>query len=279
MTAKAGSQSIAAGLIGTTFGIGLSSSIVYLSPDITNVSYYYLMGFSILAMVHQGCTYRSLQEVPIPHLNRHRLDIVLAHYLETDHVMSPMEVAPFDLPSLRRALQPHVDVFTASSSRSWLSIGSPLTDICGDSKEMEQLLLNATNLRYFVDSQNGESAEYSRNAWNGYILHCSQSNDETRNGELIHLVFWDDSTGEEVICGMMHAHLVRQQQQLLMPKLRQEELDNVSIDKAAVRRTQDILKMRFPEFVAQLATRGWKTGTEFTTVESNRSRRLHLAKV
>ena len=275
MTAKAGSQSIAAGLIGTTLGIGLSSSIVFLTSDITKVSHYYLMGFGVLAMIHQGCTYQSLQQVPIPHLNRHRLDVVLHHYLEANRVLSPADVAPSDLPSLFLNFQDvngAKDWTDSTSSQPWLSIGSPLEDTFHDSNDMEEVLIDATNARYFSGGGQGQDdSEQYRYPWKSYVLRFSKRpSDNSADGSMIHLIFWDDATGEDVICGVMHAFLVRQYQQNTVSS------DDDLNEDSPILKTEETLRERLPKFMELLQSRGWKTGTEFTTVEANHACRLRV---
>jgi Vitamin B6 photo-protection and homoeostasis len=124
VTAKAASQSMAAGLLGTAIGIGLSTFV--LQQDATN----FIVGFCGLSLVHQGCNYKSLQAVPLLHFNAHRLHLVLSYYLETNVVLLPTQVAQ------REQFFPLV--VHPDDSHSWLSIGSPLQQFC-PVEEFEQL--------------------------------------------------------------------------------------------------------------------------------------------
>ena len=72
VTAKSGSQSIVASLLGTVIGIFLSQTFCadYGTAGI-------LVGFVVLSAVHQTCTYKAVKVVPLRSLDRHRLHIVL----------------------------------------------------------------------------------------------------------------------------------------------------------------------------------------------------------
>ena len=167
VTAKSGSQSMAAGLLGTGAGIGLSS---LLNHDPTN----FIMGFCVLSMFHEGCNYASLQNVPLLHFNRHRLNLVVSHFIETQSVLTPVQVAEREhyFP-----LSLHKD-----GAESWLTIGSPLSVLCpGPVDEFQQL----TTL--FAEE--------------AYLLNVVQNQ--------IHLSFLDHASGEDLIKGMYNAYLLQ----------------------------------------------------------------------
>jgi hypothetical protein len=282
VTVKAGSQSIAAGLMGTSLGIGLSSVLFHVVSDAQDVPYYFMMGFGALAMIHQGCTYQSLQLVPLAHLNRHRLELVLSHYLETGHVMSPAEVAPLDL-------QIPWSSSVSTSSSSWLSIGSPLEVVCSDSAEREQLLMTSMARRINNINQGGHQEDQ------GYILYTKQDPQTTKKENLgsgtmdplVHLLFWEDATGADEIRGMMHAFLFRQMRQQRhgqydLPDTNRKSLveDNVKNHSSRVTSTHlSLVQEQFPKFLEQLHAQGWKTGSEFTTIECRRSQRLGMVRL
>jgi hypothetical protein len=86
VTAKAGSQTMVASLVGTAAGIGLSS---LLSHD----PFHFGVAFIALSAAHQYGNYTSLRHVPLNHLDMPRLWLILEHYLKQDHVLTPVEVA------------------------------------------------------------------------------------------------------------------------------------------------------------------------------------------
>jgi hypothetical protein len=75
ITAKTGSQNIAASLAGTALGISLSAHLggAWGLHTVTT--------FAVLSAVHIGCTYQSLKSVRLETLNSQRLDLVIAHYV------------------------------------------------------------------------------------------------------------------------------------------------------------------------------------------------------
>jgi len=75
VTAKAGSQSIAASLAGTTLGVALSSS---LGPEWGAAT---LGAFGCLSAAHLSATYLSLANVRLEGLNGQRLGLVVDHFL------------------------------------------------------------------------------------------------------------------------------------------------------------------------------------------------------
>ncbi|OEU16350.1 DUF647-domain-containing protein, partial [Fragilariopsis cylindrus CCMP1102] len=86
VTAKSGSQSILASLVGTSLGIGLST---ILQHDTFNFG----ICFICLSAIHQGCTFMSLRNVPLTHLNRHRLHLVLEEYIQSGNILTPIDIA------------------------------------------------------------------------------------------------------------------------------------------------------------------------------------------
>jgi hypothetical protein len=238
VTAKAGSQSIMASLIGTSLGIGLSS---LLGHD----TYNFAFGFLGLTIIHQGCNYLSLQYVPLAHFNRQRLLLVLEAYLSSSDdneggvVPSPAEVA-----GLERffPLVPNVE----SSSKDWLRIGASLVEVCPDARQLERLLVLSS----------GES----------YLIRVHDEKDKYCHR--IDLVYLEGGTGDDVIRGMYHACLLRQ-------GLTSSSVTSMVADSDdLVRGTHDQVQKNFPHLLEQLHRVGWKTDSDVTTVESSTAFRL-----
>jgi len=163
VTAKAGSQSIAAGLLGTIIGVGLSTALGH-DPNS------FIAGFVGLSLVHQGCNYASLHSVTLTHFNRHRLFLVLDHYLKHRKVLSPKSVAEREV---------YFPFLNEDDGHTWLSIGSSLLQVCpGGLNELETLQEACPGKTYLVN-----------------ISHDDK----------IHLVFLEGATGEDLIRGMLHA--------------------------------------------------------------------------
>jgi len=86
-TAKAGSQSIAASLMGTSLGISLS----FLMGHDAGYFPFALLG---LVAIHQGCLFQSLSAVPLSYFDKQRLVLALeAVHLDSGSPLSPEQVA------------------------------------------------------------------------------------------------------------------------------------------------------------------------------------------
>jgi hypothetical protein len=122
VTAKAGTQTIAASVVGTALGVVLSSAI---GQETVNV----LAAYTGLALLQMWWTYRSLQSVTVPYLNMERMEQICAAYFSPGGVVpSPHTVnasEQFALPvGLRRSffrpiafeISPPVNQFVLSAS-------------------------------------------------------------------------------------------------------------------------------------------------------------------
>lgn len=164
VTAKSGSQSIAAGLIGTTLGIGLSPIL----GDVTH----FAMGFVVLSSIHLRCNYLSLKAIPLIRVDRHRLHLILKHYVITNKVLTPAQVAQQEvfLPGM-----------TPDDTHLWLTIGSSMTTVCPKGPDELTLLQQAMI---------GEK----------YLVNMVQG--------IVHVVYYHDASGYDLVKGMLHAHML-----------------------------------------------------------------------
>ena len=226
VTAKSGSQSIMAGLIGTSMGIGLSS---LLSHD----TYNFAIGFCFLGIIHQGCNYLSVQSVRLPYFNRQRLHILLDQYIENGTVLSPEEVAQ------QESFFPLVSA--DASTKGWLSVGtSSLETLCPTPADLQELLVEI-----YDDDKN--SGNYS------YLIKVTPDNH-------VNLMFFHDSSGEDMIRGMFHACLIRR-----------EQLETNGSRKLP---EEYATKEDFQVLLQKIHAQAWKTDTAVTSIESPHARRL-----
>jgi len=224
VTAKSGSQSIMASLIGTSLGIGMSS---LLSHD----TYNFAIGFCFLGAIHQCCNYLSAQSVGLTYFNRQRLHIVLDRYIEDNVVLSPEEVAT------RESFFPLVPV--DSGTKDWLFVGSsPLESMCPTPADLHEVMVELPS--------DGE-----KRASGSYIIKGTPENH-------IHLMFFKDSSGQDVIRGMYHACLIRRE------KLGKN--DGGAAEQAN--------KIDFQMLIDRIHEKGWKTDTAVTSIEGSDARRL-----
>jgi len=232
VTAKAGSQSIMASLIGTSLGIGMSS---LLSHD----TYNFALGFCFLGLVHQGCNFLSLQSVPLTYFNRQRLHILLERYMEDSTIMNPMDVAK------KESYFPLYSV--DADTKSWLSIGAePLESLCPTPMTLREALSAQTTWTV-------KEGEHESNPQ--YLIRAMPDGH-------VHLMFFQTSTGDDMIRGMYHACILRKK----FVTSASPESNNDS--KKAQSETE------FKALLEQIHLQGWKTETEITTLEHGDSRRL-----
>ena len=173
VTAKTGSQSILASLVGTSVGLSLSM-VLQQQQQATDIVPHaqYCWGFLVLSLIHQTGNYMALRSVPLTRLNRHRLHLVLDRYLRdnnTNCVLSPQEVAREEqfLPG-----------FHPDDTHTWLVIGSGVSHLGGPEAVLEEL-------------KDGD---------NQHIVRLSPEENK------IHLGFRQDATGEDCVKGMLCAH-------------------------------------------------------------------------
>jgi hypothetical protein len=303
VTAKFGSQSTAAGLLGTILGIAISSSC---SSGTAPMSI--LLPFFGLVMIHQGGNYMALRSVALYHLNRQRLGIVLHDYVQQqqqqcfhvhyqkrpDHdsstsdrysandrpertldrnVLTPAQVAEkeYFLPSLR-----FLSTFTASRSNAdddddednnlhWLAIGCSLPLICPNGPDQLVKLLQACS--------NEEE----------YVLNIERTGDAS-GGRKIQLSFFEPANSLDVLRGMLHAYRLRyelvqqQQQQQYQQQMRGTfatttttlvHNDDESRMLQLIHHSHQWVQNNFPSLHDALQASGWNTPTTF--VEEGRN--------
>lgn len=270
VTAKTGSQSMAAGMLGTALGVGLSSLVLH-HPDPTH---YFIPAFAVLAAIHQSCNYMALKAVALRHFNQQRLSIVLQQYIaiveakDTATIAGSLVLTPCQVAE-REQFLPFVSPKSDDDTRKWLSIGSDLTIVCPEGlAQLERLLASCPYERYILNG----------------INHNDNDDDDGDNEKYhrIHLVFLDTATGQDVIMGILHAHtfyqLYKQQQgqrnSLLTPKaaITQQGLN----DEDLLTSSYQCAKGRFPLLLEQLHAAGWNTDTDVTNIEPANAFRLAI---
>ena len=241
VTAKAGSQTIVASLLGTALGIVLSRTFC---SDYGTLGI--LVGFVLLSGVHQVCTYKALRAVPLRSLDRHRLHILLDSYIvknfekilktargklnnggveycipssidpdtaKTMKVLTPAEVAEkeFFLPMI-----------APDESVRWLTIGAPLMDICPSGvAELERMFLPRKSLHEGGgDGEGGNSDYFQSQQYEKYIIKLhppkvktsvatADNSSHNHNGSAVQLTFLEGASDADLLRGMTHAYTAR----------------------------------------------------------------------
>lgn len=165
LTAKAGSQSMAASLLGTAVGIGLS-------PILGDVQHF-ILGFVGLSLIHLGCNYLSLKAVQLSHFDRHRLHLVLeAYFKEEGIVLDPVQVAN------RESFLP---LLSHDDSHTWISLGSTIREMGGPAKVVESsasasqsyVLVSHNERLHLVFHDNARASDMMQGMHHAYWLHCN----------------------------------------------------------------------------------------------------------
>jgi hypothetical protein len=277
VTAKSGSQSMAAGLLGTTLGILLSTTVLHQDPQL------FMAGFCVLSFFHQVGNYTSLQHVGLNHFNRHRLHIVLHHYLQQQQqqqqqerpvssdpkndndqglsllILTPDQVAQYEvyLPWMRE------DEDTAT----WLSIASGLAHIApGGPVELTRLLNILSGESYLINIISSRSSSSSH----------GDKNESGQGQERVYLTFLEGATGEDLIKGCLHAYLIRQE--FLEWNTNSSSCNDNNVVDGCIERTLAETNRRFPQLLQGLHDGQWKTTTDVTNIESSTGFRLAVNK-
>ncbi|KAL7581594.1 hypothetical protein ACA910_022151 [Epithemia clementina (nom. ined.)] len=256
VTAKAGTQAMAGGLVGTALGIGLSVFVLgYHNPN------NFILGFCLLSLAHQGCTYQSLQHVHLRYFNRHRLGILLGHYAREGEVLSPAQVARFEnyLPFRSTSLGPIDD---DNDDVSWLCIGSPVQKLAPNGWSEWQVLV-------------------SRFPTERYVLQLFQStNNQNSSKEIspsVHLTFLEKASGQDVVLGMLHAYLLRhclcQYTSPATTKTKQKQPNELE---ELLHQSYKMLQSKHGPFLMELERQAWTIDTNSTHVEPSNAVRIKI---
>lgn len=181
VTAKAGSQSMAASVFGTALGIGLS-------PVLGDVPHF-VMGFLGLSCIHLGCNYLALKAVPLSHFDRHRLHILMhAHFKEGGVILDPSQVAS------QESFLPFV---VPDDSHAWLSLGSTIPELGGPAAVQELIdpeqsyVLTANDGRiHLVFYNETTSLDMMQGIHHAYWLHYYGSDRDVGKRKVEFQTFW-----------------------------------------------------------------------------------------
>lgn len=172
VTAKSGSQSMAASLFGTALGIGIT-------PFLADVNHF-LIGYVFLSLIHQVFNFLSLKAVPLAHFNTERLDLVLKAHMSEDKILSPADVA------VEEVFFPFAPSYD-NSSRHWLKIGSTV-EMFGGPEACKRVLFNGNDVKPYALAKNkniyhlifvtdATSSQIIQGMYHAYWLQYKQKND------------------------------------------------------------------------------------------------------
>ena len=274
VTAKSGSQSIVASLLGTAVGIFLSQT--FCSDDHGTVGI--LAGFVALSTVHQMCTYKAVKAVPLRSFNRHRLHLVLSSYIFENangshdsmdgnriKTLTPAQVAEKEF---------FIPLMQPDDSCRWLYIGDSLVNICPSGVvELENLLLpkDATG---GVTLEKFNNVAYDMNEYEKYILKIHFPSKPNVDDIMIQLTFLEGANDYDILRGMYHSYVIH-------AYMKDNQMySNVSHNEYTERRilidTHNKMTNQMPMFIECLQNEGWHIGTGFVNVECGSSNRLKI---
>ena len=274
VTAKSGSQSIVASLLGTAVGIFLSQT--FCSDDHGTVGI--LAGFVALSTVHQMCTYKAVKAVPLRSFNRHRLHLVLSSYIFENangshdsmdgnriKTLTPAQVAEKEF---------FIPLMQPDDSCRWLYIGDSLVNICPSGVvELENLLLpkDATG---GVTLEKFNNVAYDMNEYEKYILKIHFPSKPNVDDIMIQLTFLEGANDYDILRGMYHSYVIH-------AYMKDNQMySNVSHNEYTERRilidTHNKMTNQMPMFIECLQNERWHIGTGFVNVECGSSNRLKI---
>lgn len=208
--------------------------------------------------------YHALKAVPLRSLNRHRLHLVLSHYMtenynyinstsykgDTKTMKYNQKILTPKLVAEKESFLP-IPFLPPDESVNWLSIGDSLIDICPNGlDELQGLML------YMSTNEGNDEHMYEK-----YILKPTKLN----GGLLIQLTFLEEASDIDILRGMYHAYL-----------LYEFALREVTLDTA---HTHSMMNSLVPVFVEQLQDAGWTTKERGSiNVECASSHRLNIQK-
>ena len=265
VTAKAGSQSIAASLVGTSLGICLSP---LMQGEVANVA----IGFAVMSVFHQLCTYKACRAVPLRCLNRHRMNLVMEEFVSS--YVAPRGVAGLDAnhtvefhddeevtdavleesqsPVLSPAEVAQIEQFlpfiSKDETKQWLRIGCKL----------EEVFPNQIEFDFIRRSCIGERERY--------VL-----NHDCNDGALVRLTYLENASGLDVIRGMLHAHVLRSilQRDIVLPT-------NATMSQGLIKSSHGLMAESSDALIEALEKAGWDIGIETIQVEAGSAVRLRI---
>ncbi|KAL3811267.1 hypothetical protein ACHAXA_003366 [Cyclostephanos tholiformis] len=269
VTAKSGSQSIVASLLGTAIGIFLSRT--FCSEYGTSGT---LAGFAMLSAVHQVCTYKAVKVVPLRNLDRHRLHIVLSSYISekvyhNDGLKDGVHMKTLT-PAQVAEKETFLPMMSPDDSVEWLIVGDSLVNICpSGASELENLLLarNPTD-----DDRSNKSSDfvYDSKEYENYLLKISSADGDV----MVQLTYLEGATDYDILRGMFHSYVAHSHIKRNDPY--HTDSNNECTGLKILADTHSIMACQIQMFIECLQDAGWHIGTGFVSVECGSSHRLRI---
>lgn len=238
VTVKAGSQAIAASIVGTSLGCCISP----LMGDVSNL----LPCFFLLSAVHQVTNYLSLKAVSLKSLNmrraHHVLDTAVIDGGTDIHVLSPVEVAQLEsfLP------------FTDHPNRNWLKISSSLQHFCPDASAFDRLRSDVGCEEKYLINIIATNNDVTNSKSEG----TSMAQEKTKE---IRIIFTEEARGEDLLRGLFHCyHLVDQ--------TIQKNVDDIACIHHLIQQSKPKKELA-NRLINQMQSKGWQTDIDNVLIE------------
>ena len=199
-------------------------------------------------------TYQAVKSVPLRSLDRHRLHILLSHYISEnyDQIIDSKAIIECNhkilTPKLVAERESFIPLLPPDDSVKWLSIGDSLIDICPNGlNELQQIMLP-------INTNDINESGYEK-----YILELTKVDENV----IAQLTFFDEASDIDILRGMYHAYILHEF------ALREQVIDTAY--------THSMMNSQMPAFIEQLQEAGWSR--KGTTVECASSHRLKIQKV
>jgi len=260
VTAKAGSQSLIASLMGTGFG-------VILSPLIGGDCTYIISGFIVMSTIHQLCIYQSLRSVTLNHLNRHRVDRLFTILFEKHVSEDTNDFGKFDdrgmfipSPDTVSTYERFFPFVYPDESHKWLQIGCSIVDIYPNGVSDFEILINhcLRNEKYIIN----------------YDIHTYKGGKSTIKKmnylKSVKVSFHKKATNTDILRALFHAYMIRsicECSKSLANSHTHQGRENI------IMQSYKLMDEHFDSFFQELSLKGWDTETEIA-VEVNSGKRF-----
>lgn len=204
-------------------------------------------GFVVLSAIHEVCTYQALKAVQLRSLSKHRMHILLDHFVRqrskslsvVDSVLSPKDVTQHES---------FFPIVKQDDSYLWLKVGCGLQEICLDKRTYEEQLM-------FNDEKYVLS-----------LVRCSNS----PIGYQIRFAFIDGAVGKDLIRAALHGYYLR----FILLTEGCTSCDTFSMRSASYSQMAEV----FEEFFESLQAKKWRTECEYVSIEGNLAYRISIEK-
>lgn len=270
VTAKAGSQGIAASLLGTGLGIAISPLF-----DIggTTCEYIYVIGTCLsLAAVHQVSTYQSLKVVPLAILNRHRLHLSLRAWFQQFGKGTDQDAA-LTLEGIAKE-ESFLPMQRPDDSHTWLDTGCSVANLSPEGASEFQRLVQVClgGREHYVLNCNARVSTLDGDGYNGSIKV------QEITLQSVQLVFMENAKDVDILRGLFHAYTIHALStgSIPMSSISAIEGDELSTSELLVAASHAFVEEQCNMFISGLQKHGWTIGNDCIVIDDASSLRLRI---